>query len=261
MSVFNSSTQPTRNYLDFLQAMTEKELKARYKNTLFGFLWILVNPLLQMIVIGFIFRLFIKEPIENYFLYLFAGLLVWNFFSLSLTKATPSIVNERSLIKKANFPRSVIPLSIVLSNFVQLVLAYLLFLIPVIYLGTLSNLWILESIFGFIFLLSFTAGIGLLTSALNVRFRDINFFVQAILILWFYATPIVYSVFVVPRNLICLWRINPLTSVVQLFQKALSEAPGPGPAMLLTNSIIIIFVIVIGYSIFYKESKNFDDWV
>src|SRR3990167_5732195 len=103
----------SRHFFDLLIGMTEKELRARYKNTLFGFLWMFINPLLQMLVIGFIFRLFIKEPIENYFLYLLVGLLVWNFFSLSLTKTTPSIVNERSLIKKAKFPREVIPLSII----------------------------------------------------------------------------------------------------------------------------------------------------
>src|SRR3989304_8777518 len=112
----------SKQFIELLTVMTEKELKARYKNTFFGFLWIVVNPLLQMLVIGFIFRLFIKEPIENYYLYLFAGLLVWNFFSISLTKATPSIVSERSLIKKANFPRSVIPLSIILSNLIHLLL-------------------------------------------------------------------------------------------------------------------------------------------
>src|SRR3989344_8713982 len=128
----------TRQFFDLLFGMTEKELRARYKNTFFGFLWIVVNPLLQMLVIGFIFRLFIKEPIQNYYLYLFAGLLVWNFFSISLTKATPSIVNERSLIKKAKFPREVIPLSIILSNLVHLILALLLLLIPTLFIRTLD---------------------------------------------------------------------------------------------------------------------------
>ena len=116
-----------RLFLDLLLGMTEKELRARYKYTALGFLWIFLNPLLQMIVIGFIFTFLIKSPLENYYPFLFIGLLVWNFFSISLTKATPSIVYERSLIKKSKFPRSVIPLSIVLSNFVHFVLGLLLF--------------------------------------------------------------------------------------------------------------------------------------
>src|SRR3972149_9344389 len=101
-------------FLDLLLGMTEKEFKVRYKRTVFGFLWVLINPILQMLVIGFVFRYFIKDPIPNYFLYLIVGLLVWNFFTLSFQKATSSIVNERALIKKANFPREVIPLSIIL---------------------------------------------------------------------------------------------------------------------------------------------------
>ncbi|MEK7801481.1 MAG: ABC transporter permease, partial [Pseudomonadota bacterium] len=88
--------------------MTEKELRARYKHTVFGFVWLVVNPLLQMIIIGFVFTFFMKEPIKLYNYYLFIGLLVWNFFSLSLTKATPSIMFERALIKKSAFPRMVI---------------------------------------------------------------------------------------------------------------------------------------------------------
>src|SRR3989344_8880626 len=93
-----------KHYFDFLWAMTEKEIKVRYKRAVFGFLWVVVNPLLQMIIIGFVFRFFIKEPIKNYFLFLLVGLLVWNFFNLSLSKATSSIVYERTLIKKAKFP-------------------------------------------------------------------------------------------------------------------------------------------------------------
>ena len=251
----------TRHFLELLLGMTEKELRARYKNTFFGFLWIVVNPLLQMLVIGFIFRLFIKEPIKNYYLYLLVGLLVWNFFSLSLTKATSSIVNERALIKKAKFPREVIPLSIILSNFIHLFIALLLLIVPILFLGTLSITSFPHLILGFLLLITFTVGLALFTTALNVRFRDVNFFVQAVLILWFYATPIVYSINVVPRNLIWLWRINPLTSVMQLFQNALVSAPPPGPAMLLVNTTIILFVVILGIRLFGSESKNFDDWV
>jgi len=87
-----------RHWLDFLIAMTEKEIKARYKHAVLGFLWVIINPLLQMLIIGFVFQFFIPVKVDNYFLFLFAGLLPWNFFSMSLSKTTPSIVYERSLI-------------------------------------------------------------------------------------------------------------------------------------------------------------------
>jgi len=250
-----------RHFWDLLIGMTEKELKARYKRTFFGFLWVIVNPILQMIVIGFVFRFFIKEPIQNYYLYLLVGLLVWNFFSLSLSKATSSIVNERSLIKKAKFPREVIPLSIILSNLFHLMIAFCLLIIPILITGTFSIINSPKLFVAIIMLITFTTGLSLLTSALNVRFRDINFFVQAFLIIWFYITPIVYTINVIPRSVIWIWRLNPLTSVVQLFQNSLAGAAPPGPAMVSINIFLIIVLTIVGVQVFEKESKYFDDWL
>jgi lipopolysaccharide transport system permease protein len=250
-----------RYFLELLLAMTVKELRARYKHTVFGFFWLVANPLLQMLVIGFVFTFIMKEPIKNYYFYLFTGLLVWNFFSLSLTKATPSIVFERSLIKKAAFPRSVIPLSIIVSNFVHLILAQFLFIVPLLFLGTLRPMSIIFALIAYGLLLLFTIGTSLVTSALNVRFRDINFFIQALLIIWFYATPIIYSFSVIPYKYIWLWRLNPMVSILQFFQHAFLDFPLPGIAMLSVNSAVIFIVFVGGIVIFQRESKNFDDWV
>jgi lipopolysaccharide transport system permease protein len=248
-------------FIELLLAMTEKELRARYKHTVFGFFWLVANPILQMLVIGFVFTFFMKEPIKNYYFYLFTGLLVWNFFSLSLTKTTPSIVFERSLIKKAAFPRSVIPLSIILSNLVHLVLAQALFLIPVLFLGTMRVSSIVPIISAYVLLLVFTVGSSLLTTALNVQFRDIQFFTQALLTIWFYATPIMYSFSIIPRRFIWLWRLNPMTSILQLFQHGFIAYPMPGPAMLTMNITVILLTFIMGIWIFRRESKNFDDWV
>jgi ABC-type polysaccharide/polyol phosphate export permease len=107
----------------------------------------------------------------------------------------------------------------------------------------------------------FTTGISLLTSALDVRFRDMAFFVQAALIVWFYATPIVYTINVIPHKFIWLWRLNPLTSVVQLLQYGFLNAAPPGIAMLTANIMTTIIITTLGIIVFRRESKNFDDWV
>lgn len=249
------------HFYELLMEMTKRELTSRYKKTIFGFLWVVVNPVLQMLVIGFIFRFFIKVPIPNYYLYLLIGLLIWNFFSLSVTKTTPSMINERSLIKKANFRHEIIPLSIILSNLVNVSIAFLILAIPLLVIGTLSVVNLVNLFFGYLILIAFTIGFCLLTSALNVRYRDINFFVQALLVVWFYATPIVYSISSIPINLIWLWRLNPLTSTIQLFQKALVDAPGPGWGMLASNILTTLIIDFLGVKIFLSESKNFDDWI
>lgn len=250
-----------RHFLELLWSMTEKELRARYKHTIFGFLWLVANPLLQMLIIGLIFPLFITNPISYYFYYLFTGLLAWNFFSFSLTKTAPSIVNERNLIKKAVFPRAVIPLSIICSNLINYSAAFILFFVPLVFIHTLtfSSLWYFVS--GLMMLIAFTIGASLLTSAMNVRFRDINFFVQAILIVWFYSTPIVYSLSQIPTRFLWLWYINPLTTPIMLMQHALVRSSPPNIGMITSNLSITAAMLIIGVYIFQNESNNFDDWL
>lgn len=249
------------HFWELLWGMTERELRARYKNTVFGFIWLVANPVLQMLIIGFVFPLFIKGAVPNYNFYLLTGLLAWNFFSLSLSKTTPSIVNERSLIKKAFFPREVIPISMILSNFINYLAAFALFMMPIFFLHTLTPGSLLFFLLGLALLVIFTVGASLLTSALNVRFRDINFFVQAILIIWFYATPIVYSLSQIPKHYLWLWRFNPLTSCIQLMQHALVGSALPGPGMIAANALVISITLLLGAFMFRRESKNFDDWL
>ncbi len=250
-----------RHFIELLWAMTEKELRARYKNTIFGFVWLIVNPLLQMLVIGFIFNFFMNEPIKNYFFHLFIGLLSWNFFSTSITKATPSVVFERGLIKKAAFPVAVIPLSIILSNIIHFAIAFGMLLVPVFFLGTMTMLTIPLTIAALLTLFMFTIGLSLMTCALNVRYRDVNFFIQALLIIWFYATPIVYSLSQIPPGTQWLWNFNPFTTIIQLLQHALILAAPPAIGALLTNIAIVMATFFLGIYVFNKEAKNFDDWV
>jgi ABC-type polysaccharide/polyol phosphate export permease len=250
-----------QQFLELLWGMTQRELRARYKYTVFGFLWILINPLLQMLIIGFVFRFFMKELIQNYYYFLFIGLLVWNFFSSALSKATPSIVYERALIKKARFPRSIIPLAIVFSDFIHLFAPMVLLTIPVLFLGTVTFAGIYYVFVAFVLLIAFTSGICLLSSALDVKFRDVNFFVQAFIMFWFYATPIIYPLSIVPYRYYWLWRFNPMTSILQFLQHAFLNMPLPGTAMIIMNSSIILVVLVLGIIVFRKEGKNFDDWV
>jgi len=114
---------------------------------------------------------------------------------------------------------------------------------------------------GFFMLACFTIGISLLTTALNVRYRDVNFFVQAILMVWFYATPIVYSLSQIPNDLLWLWRLNPLTSIIQIMQHALIGSAPPDPLVFASNTLIMLIIITLGIVIFTKESNFFDDWV
>ena len=246
-------------YFDFLWAMTEKEIKARYKRAVFGFLWVILNPLLQMIIIGAIFSFFIKIP--NYFLFLFIGLLPWQFFSMSLSKATSSIVYERALLQKAKFPIEAIPLSIILSNFLNMIISFLLFLPVILFLAGPTLKMILIAIPVFLWLLIFTIGISLLTASLNVKWRDVNFFVQTILLLWFYATPVLYSLELIPEKLYFIFALNPLTSIFEILHYSFLGQGVIDPVILSVNIVVSLFVFITGIFVFNKEKRFFVDWL
>lgn len=271
-----SSKQYFRYWLEFLLAMTEKEIKARYKHALLGFLWIVLNPVLQMIIIGFVFQFFIPVEVDNYFLFLFAGLLPWNFFALSLTKTVPSIVHERALIQKAKFPRESIVLSIILSNAFHFLISLGLFLIVLLVLLILSTTigvellpslnfqdiakWILliPLIIWTVFL---TSGLSLLGAALNVRFRDVSFIVNAFVPMWFYATPIVYTLDLLPKPLQIIAYLNPMTGIIEIFHWILLNIPITSINALVLSLITTTLTVILGCYVFFKESLFFDDWI
>lgn len=259
------------HWFDFLVSMTEKEIKTRYKQAFFGFLWILLNPLLQMLVMGLVFQFFVPVKVDNYFLFLFAGLLPWNFFSQSLTKCTPAFFHERNLIKKAKFPRETIVLSIILSNFFHFLVALALLVIALIadklfveqygfmallfYVGRM--LWLVPAI---LLLLFFTVGLSLLTASLNVRFRDVNFIIQLAVMLWFYATPVIYALNLLPELLWPIFYFNPMTFIVELFHYGLMGLPFTAVELWWVSLLVIIYISYIGWRVFSEENKNFDDW-
>lgn len=251
------------HFLNLLLALTKKEIKARYKNAVLGFLWILINPLIQMIVMGFVFSLIFKFGIKNYYLFLFTGLLPWNFFSLAVTKATPRIVYDRSLIQKSNFPREVIPLSIVLSHFFHFLVSWLMLIIFLL----LTKQWqffnlsaISYQSLAIIFLLIFSSGLSLITSSLNVFYRDVNFIVQAVILIWFYLTPIIYPLNIIPKKYRPVFNLNPLSGIFSWLQKPLVNNQIPWQILLGQISFIILTVFL-GIYIFRKKSRYFSDWL
>lgn len=250
-----------KHWLEFLGAMTEKELKARYKMAVLGFLWMFLNPVLQMVVMGFVFRFFIPVKVDNYFLFLFSGLLPWNFMSYTLLKNTPVYVYERSLIQKAKFPREAIVLSIVLSNLFHLLVSMGLFIMVMVIMGKINFAGWLVLPLPIFFLGGLTVGLSLLFSALNVRYRDISFLVQAIVPLWFYGTPVVYSLDLLPEFLRGYFYLNPMTSIMELFRFSFLGVPVGNWPMVIAGLAGCGMMFWIGVAVFNKESPNFDDWI
>ncbi len=252
--------------------MTEKEIRVRYKNALFGFLWIFLNPLLQMAVIGVVFQFFVPVKVENYFLFLFSGLLPWNFFSLTILKNTPMVLNERELIKKAKFPRESIILSVVLSNLFHFLIALTILILTLIGDKVLFEQFTLQQVAWYalrmfwviplvVVLSIFTSGFSMLLATLNVWYRDVNFLIQAIMPLWFYATPVIFTLKLLPAYLHWIFYLNPLTILVEMFHLVLLNLPITNPKFALLGISIGLFFTAIGWWLFLSKSRTFDDWI
>lgn len=251
-----------RQWWDFLLTMTEREIKSKYKLSTLGFFWIVLNPIIQMLVIGFIFRFFTSIKTEIYMMHLFSGLVVWNFFSSSITRSTPAIVSERYLLKKAKFPRETIILSIVLSNSVQLILSVILMILMTLILGIkISYAYFIFLPLSLLLIILFTAGLALFFSSLNVRYRDTNFAVNFLISIWFYATPVIYLSTMLPNWMSKWLYLNPLTGLTEFFRWLMLGLEVNNWPFLIGNLILAFLTFVIGSYVFWKKSLDFDDWI
>lgn len=244
---------------DLTVALVVKELKSKYKSATFGFLWILINPLLQMIVLTVVFSIFIKININNYPLFVFSGLLPWMFFSLSLQSATSSLIANRDLIKKLNFPRELLPISSVLAHLSTFILAMalLVLFVGVVFGVTFSFLLLIPVIV----LISILAiGITLLLSSFDIYYRDVSFILQSLLLVWFYITPILYPISLVPENFLFFYNLNPMVGIITAFQAILLNT-NISWAALIISVFEAVALLLIGFFVFKKRSKYFADWV
>lgn len=263
--MYNSNMPMTKSELqkqwEFVMAMTEREIKSRYKSTLLGLLWVIVKPLLQMGVYGFVFQYFIKVDVSNYFIYLFAGLLIWEFFSDTLIKNTYQFLHKRSLLKKASFPRINLIFSTLLANSFNFLVALSLLLIVQLIRGDFSATKIILFPLALFWLGLPALGFSLLLSALNVRYRDIGFLVNSIMPLWFYWTPVIYSLELLPPAIRWVFYLNPITEPLVFFRSVLLGLPIELSVFSGVSMVANIIILGIGWLVFKQLSGYFDDWI
>lgn len=240
-----------------------KDLKVKYRQASGGFGWMLINPLVQMCLFTFIFEFIFKVGIKNYPLFLLSGLFPWAYMVTVINDASMSIIYNSSLIKKTHFPRQVLPLSIVLTQSVS-------FLFPLIVLFVFSfinnpkiivNLaWLPLIILTQVALLS---GLALIVSCLNVRYRDTNFIINILLMVWFYATPIVYPIEMANKLLsgwqVKLYQANPMTGIITVYQDMFFYGRPPDFLPIIGLFFISLFILVSGIIIFKKHEAQFEE--
>ena len=195
-----------------------RELRARYRGSLLGFLWSFLNPLLLMLVYALVFSVYLRVPMDNYAVFLFTGLLPWLWFASSLGHAASVIVGSGPLVKRVLFPAEILPLVSVLSNLVNLLLSLPLLLVFLLLFGIRPGpfLAFLPLLVGLQLLL--TVGLALPLAALNVHLRDVEQILSNGLVLLFFLTPVLYPVSTVPARIRLLYFLNPIAGLVQSYQ-------------------------------------------
>lgn len=240
---------------NILLALSKKELKAKYSGSKLGIWWAIILPLLLALSINLIFTKVFNVAIPNYTLFVLSAIMPWLFFSQGLTEATNSFLANTSILKQGVFPREFVPLSSVLGNFLNFIIGLGVILPLFLLFNSRAILFIPLLILSLISFFLFICGFSLILSSINVFYRDISYFLSFGLMIWFWITPIFYSLEMVPYpySIICL--INPLTYFILNFRELLYY--GRVDFLILSVSIVLSIVFFsAGYYIFLcKERK------
>lgn len=249
-------------YRELLYFLTWRDIRVRYKQTMLGAAWAIIQPFFSMVVFSLFFGRLAKIPSDGvpYPIFNYAGLLPWQFFAGALANSSNSLVGSANLIRKVYFPRLVIPISAVLSGVVDFGIAFLVLLGMMVYYQ-LWPTWGLLLLPVFLLLAFITAlGVGLWLSALNVRYRDIRYIVPFITQFWMFATPVVYPSSLLSEPWRTIYGLNPMVGVIEGFRWALLGT-NPPQGMIFVSAGMALCILISGLYYFRRMEKTFADEV
>lgn len=251
------------NYRELLYFLTWRDIKVRYKQTVLGAAWAVLQPLLTMVVFSIFFGSLANVPSDGvpYPIFAYVALLPWQLFSYSLQNAGNSLVGNQNLITKVYFPRLVIPVSAVLSGVVDFAIAFAVLIGMMFYYG-IPLRWTILTLPLFVLLaLATSLAAGLWLSALNVKYRDVRHVIPFLTQFWLFLTPVAYPSSMVPQALRPFYGLNPMAGVVEGFRWAfLGTTGGTGPLMAVSVMMVVV-LLVGGFYYFRRFERTFADIV
>jgi len=257
-------------YRELTRNLVVRDLKVRYKSSVLGVAWSWLSPLLMMIVYSIFFTVFWgNRDIQHYPVFLLCGTLPWGFFTDSIVQATGSVITNAHLIKKVYFPREVLPISIVLSNLVNFLIALPVFFILALVSGASLSWWALLLPITILVQMTFTLGLSFFLATLNVLYRDTQHILGVIVQAWFFLTPVFYPINTIPEEAhllgiqfnaqLWLRRLNPMASIVASYRDLLYWGAPTGLDFLLRTAVTALVVLVVGYLVFLHYSPRFGE--
>lgn len=251
------------NYYELLSELTWREIKQRYKQSILGYAWVIINPLIQMMVMAFVFSKLLRfEDLGvPYPIYLFAGLLAWNLFTSSLTASTSCLIANAGLLTKIYFPREIFILSSIIAKTVDFFLASTVFALLMIFFQipiTINVLWFFPI---FIVQIIFTYALSLLMAAFNLFYRDIQYLLNLVLLVWMYLTPVLYPTEMFPQQYRWIFKLNPMAILINAYRQVILGGGLPNFKSLGVALTLSLGLYFIALKIFKSLEGRFADVV
>lgn len=245
-------------YREMIFSLVRRDLNGRYKGSILGFFWTFLNPLLQLCVYTIVFSKILRSDVEDYYLHLFVALVPWLFFSVSVSGGSSCIRSQQDMVKKIYFPREVLPISFVTSQFVNMLLSLVVVLVVVLFSGRGLN-FVALLYMPVIMVIEYMLCLGsaLIISAITVYIRDLEYLSSIITMAWQFLTPIMYSIDIVPERLMSLFMLNPMTPVIIAYRDILYYGTPPKLDTFVHATGVGIGLLIIGFWVFSKLKRRF----
>ena len=250
-------------YQDLIWTLSIHRIKVRYKQSVLGILWAILQPISMMLVFTFIFSLIARLSSEGipYPIFAYTALLLWNYFSTSVSNATSSLVRDSQFVTKVYFPREILPITYIIAALFDFAVASTLLACLMIYYQialTANILWAVPIV---LVLTCFTLAISFILSATQVRFRDIGVAVPLLLQLWLFATPVIYPLIAVPERWQPVYVLNPMVGIIESFRQVMLKGGPPNIRSLMFSAVVSVILLFVSYLYFKRVEATMADFV
>jgi lipopolysaccharide transport system permease protein len=261
--LFHLDLQAVWHYRELLYFLVWRDVKIRYKQTVIGAGWAILQPLMTMMVLTLIFGKFAKIPSDGlpYPIFAYAALLPWNYFSQGVSRSGESLVGNARLISKVYFPRLIVPISAAVAPLVDFAIAFVVLVGMMAWYG-IAPTWGMLALPLFLFFALLTAlAVGLWLSALNVKYRDVRHAIPFLIQFWMFASPVAYPVSLVPEKWRVLYSLNPMAGVIEGFRWAILGKESPDFTVMALSAAVVVSILIGGLLYFKRVEQTFADVV
>lgn len=249
--------QDIRSSRYVLSNFVNQELTVKYKRSALGFFWSLLNPMATMIISSVVFGSIMRFDLKDFVVFLYAGMVPWNFFGISIDFCGVSILNNEGFIKKIYLPKIVFPLSTVCAQFINMLLSMIALFFFMMLLGAKVTVALLFLPVSFSLMFLWTLGFSLLMATANVYFRDMRYIMSVVMNAWYYLTPILYPITSIPERLRPIFYLNPGYYLVDMFRSPIYYNTLPSLFNFTVALICALTVFFLGLILFYRNEKDF----